>query len=119
MKHGFLTFGETAKESYDRHVHYVDLAEKFVAQKSKGKKVLVPVPDVPAGNPQTNAAVVGPILRGLLSEATGDADHPWRRMILEYRASDEILAFCLSECWIASIISLLAFISSGSCLVNI
>src|SRR5437762_2659461 len=30
-------------------------------------------------------------LRGALAEATGDADRPWRRMILEHRASEETL----------------------------
>jgi len=34
LNHGIFTFGETAKESYDRHIHYVTLAEKYLQQQN-------------------------------------------------------------------------------------
>src|SRR5262249_39217217 len=46
----------------------------------------------PAVAPAEAAARLAPLLRGALAEPSGDADRPWRRMILEHRASDEALA---------------------------
>lgn len=34
MNHGIFTFGETAKESYDRHITYVNMAEEYLKQNS-------------------------------------------------------------------------------------
>ena len=31
INHGLFTFGSTAKESYDRHIHAVTLAEEYIA----------------------------------------------------------------------------------------
>jgi len=35
LNHGIFTFGNTAKESYDRMIKYVSIAEKFIANKKK------------------------------------------------------------------------------------
>jgi rhamnose utilization protein RhaD (predicted bifunctional aldolase and dehydrogenase)/NAD(P)-dependent dehydrogenase (short-subunit alcohol dehydrogenase family) len=70
VNHGLFTFGETAKESYDRHIEAVTLAENFIA--GKKKKILTPV-----NGPKTALdgaeifARVAPILRGLYTGKTG------------------------------------------------
>jgi NAD(P)-dependent dehydrogenase (short-subunit alcohol dehydrogenase family) len=40
---------------------------------------------------------VAPLVRGALAEPTGHRDQPFRRWILEYRSSDEILEFAAAE----------------------
>ena len=92
LKHGLFTFGESAKQSFERHIELVTLAEDWLAAKGKGGPALTPDFHTPA-DAATLAAKIAPILRGRLAEASGDQDAPFRRMVLEWRASDEILAF--------------------------
>src|SRR2546428_14410 len=68
----------------------VDRAERFVHARARtrpppGRGAR---PEVP---PAEAAARLAPVLRGALAEATDDADRPWRRMILEHRASEATL----------------------------
>ncbi len=95
IKHGFFTFGDNAKESYERHVNLVTLAENWLAKAAADGRRLTRSYSTPR-EPAALAASVGPLLRGLLSEATGDQDAPYRRMVLEWRATPEILAFVAS-----------------------
>jgi len=89
IKHGFFTFGETAKESYTRHIALVSLAEEWLARAVKpcaaGRAVTRPADAL--------AAVAAPLLRGALSEPTGNEDAPFKRLVLEWRATPEILEF--------------------------
>jgi len=70
VNHGLFTFGETAKESYDRHIEAVTLAENFIG--GKKKKSLTP-----SQKPKTALsgaeifARVAPVLRGLYVGQTG------------------------------------------------
>lgn len=70
VNHGLFTFGETAKESYDRHIEAVTLAENFIA--GKKRKTLTPAP-----KPKTALsgaeifARIAPVLRGLYTDKTG------------------------------------------------
>ena len=89
LNHGLFTFADDARTAYERMIAGVDRAEKFVAkQAQQAARVTV------AGgfDPHAAAATLGPVLRGVLAESTGDADRPWRRMVLEHRASDPVLA---------------------------
>ncbi|MBX3460438.1 MAG: bifunctional aldolase/short-chain dehydrogenase [Planctomycetes bacterium] len=90
LKHGLFSFGESARQSYDRHIALVTTAEQWLERERK--RGLTPRFDAPA-EAATLCARVAPVLRGLLAEATGEPDQPWRRMVLEWRASDEILDF--------------------------
>lgn len=92
LKHGLFTFGDTARESYDRHIALVTEAERQLAREAESGRKLTLSFDAPA-DAATLAARVAPLLRGQLAEATGDADLQHRRMVLEWRASDEILDF--------------------------
>ena len=60
LRHGLFTFGDTAKESYERHVGAVDAAERFAAAKAGTARVV-------RGNPAPlHYEAVAPVLRGKL-----------------------------------------------------
>ncbi len=92
-KHGLFTFADDARASYERHVALVDRAESFLAERLEGRRLLDARPVVATSEPGD----VAPLVRGALAEATGDADRPHRRFILEHRSSDEILHFAAAE----------------------
>jgi rhamnose utilization protein RhaD (predicted bifunctional aldolase and dehydrogenase)/NAD(P)-dependent dehydrogenase (short-subunit alcohol dehydrogenase family) len=85
LKHGIFTFGESAREAYERMIEMVTLAE---ARLGKGRKSVF----LPAALPTSPAplAAVAPILRGAASIREGD---DWRRMVLEFRTSPAILNY--------------------------
>ncbi|MDA0690644.1 MAG: bifunctional aldolase/short-chain dehydrogenase [Nitrospinae bacterium] len=72
INHGLFTFGETAKESYDRHIEAVTLAEKFIA--GKKQKTLSPINGSKSSLRKEELLVkIAPVLRGLYAEKTGVA----------------------------------------------
>jgi rhamnose utilization protein RhaD (predicted bifunctional aldolase and dehydrogenase)/NAD(P)-dependent dehydrogenase (short-subunit alcohol dehydrogenase family) len=87
-KHGIFTFGENARESYERMIEMVTLAETRVG---KNRKAVF----ASAALPNRVAAIhaVAPILRGAcaLRDAFGEGAH--RRRVLAFRASDAIANF--------------------------
>jgi len=70
VNHGLFTFAETAKESYNRHIEAVTLAEEFIA--GKNKKSLTPSngSKMALGREEIFAKVA-PVLRGLYADQTG------------------------------------------------
>ena len=91
MHHGLITWGESAKASYDAHIDLVTQAEQFIdARVRKGATVAVPARvDEQTWN---RLALTAPILRGQLARATGDGDRPWDRVVLAPIVTDEMLA---------------------------
>lgn len=85
-KHGIFTFGETAKEAYDRMIHYVTLAEDYVRDHGKNpfKPAILPQTIAPAGE-------IASMLRGAVAVARGDGRYD--RMVSEFRTSPAILEF--------------------------
>ena len=72
INHGLFTFGETAKESYDRHIEAVTIAEKFIA--GKKQKNLSPINGSKSSLRKEELLVkIAPVLRGLYAEKTGVA----------------------------------------------
>ncbi|SVB91134.1 uncharacterized protein METZ01_LOCUS243988, partial [marine metagenome] len=69
INHGLFTFGDTAKESYDRHIEAVQQAEDFIA--SHEEKKLSPISISTIANKGEILLAIGPHLRGLYSEETG------------------------------------------------
>jgi len=77
LKHGLFTFGDGARESYERHIAAVDAAERYIAARRAAPK--------PPGS-RTGIvawAELAPVLRGLLGEGE-------RRYVLERRTSEAI-----------------------------
>ncbi len=87
VKHGIFTWGDTAREAYERMIEFVTLAETELER--AGRKTFAP-----AALPARAAplAQVAPILRGLLAEDRGDDLEP-KRAILDFRTSPDIRAF--------------------------
>src|SRR5688500_18272528 len=85
-KHGIFTFAETAKESYERMIHYVSLAEDFIAQNGKSRAERVSLPQRLA-----TPADIAPSLRGAIAVARDGGR--FERMISDFRTSDKIRSF--------------------------
>jgi rhamnose utilization protein RhaD (predicted bifunctional aldolase and dehydrogenase)/NAD(P)-dependent dehydrogenase (short-subunit alcohol dehydrogenase family) len=85
-KHGIVTFGETAREAYERMIEMVTRAEDFIGRNRKSVTVAAPAHPVAL-------AQVAPIIRGACSEKDQTIEGAWRRLILEFRVSDTILNF--------------------------
>ena len=86
-KHGIFTFGADARESYERMIEHVMLAEERL---KRGRKTLA-MAKLP---PQiANSADVAPIIRGACALKDEKVEGAWTRMILDFRANDAILNF--------------------------
>ncbi len=80
LRHGLFSFGDTARESYERHVSAVDAAEARV-------RAAQPSPPPPAAHePDVDPSALLPVLRGCL----GDEG---RRYVLHVRSSPALRAF--------------------------
>jgi rhamnose utilization protein RhaD (predicted bifunctional aldolase and dehydrogenase)/NAD(P)-dependent dehydrogenase (short-subunit alcohol dehydrogenase family) len=87
-KHGIVTFGETAREAYDRMIVMVSLAENFIAQKRK-----IAAATATPQREHADVADIAPIVRGACSEKDKKIEGAWRRLIVEFRATDAVLNF--------------------------
>ena len=77
-KHGLVTFGETAQESYERHVELVSLAESRIARSWSG-------PRQATAKSEADVASLALTLRGLLSRR--------RHMVVRSDTSPRVCAF--------------------------
>ncbi len=80
MKHGLVTWGQTARESYEATIDLVNRAESFLAREAS-RSLSLRVRTSPE-TALSRWSRVAPILRGALARATGHPDHPWERVIL-------------------------------------
>ena len=90
MKHGLLTWGATAQESYTATVQLVNQAEAFITQ-----RLIQPPPSlgtVTVAEAWARYGALAPLLRGALAVPTTEVDRPWRRFILRPLITPEILA---------------------------
>ena len=86
-KHGIVTFGDTAREAYERMIEMVTLAEEFIARRRKTVAV--------AAQPHNIAGEshVAPIVRGACSEKDATVEGAWRRLVLEFRGGEAVRNF--------------------------
>ena len=89
-KHGLFTFGATARQSYDRMIEFVSIAERAIA----AAPAWTPAPRL-LQSKIADAADVAPVLRGLCAEGLGGGR--WRRFIAQHRSSPQIRAFVDGE----------------------
>jgi len=92
LKHGIFTWGDTAREAYDRMIEFVSMAE---ARLAKGRKQVF----VPRAMPKKLAtpAEVFPVLRGLLSLPVNSDDGQWQRWVFAHRDTPQIRAFAQAK----------------------
>ena len=89
-KHGFFTFGDDARTSYERHVALVGEADQAIDAQVEGRRPLDSRPVVAA----IETHEIAPYLRGALATPT---ESGWKRWILEWRNNDQIAHFAASE----------------------
>jgi rhamnose utilization protein RhaD (predicted bifunctional aldolase and dehydrogenase)/NAD(P)-dependent dehydrogenase (short-subunit alcohol dehydrogenase family) len=87
-KHGIFTFGESARDAYERMIALVTLAEERLQRNRKAVFVAARLPQALAP-----LAMVAPILRGACSLKDEKIEGAWRRMILDFRNSRAVLDF--------------------------
>ena len=85
-KHGIVTFGESAREAYERMIEMVSRAEDFIARRRKAAPA-------PARRSTAEVAQIAPIVRGACSEKDKTIEGAWRRLVLEFRATEAVLNF--------------------------
>jgi rhamnose utilization protein RhaD (predicted bifunctional aldolase and dehydrogenase)/NAD(P)-dependent dehydrogenase (short-subunit alcohol dehydrogenase family) len=89
LKHGLLTWGATARESYDRTIELVTKAEQFLAR--EGASAIHTGPTTDPEHARKRYLKIAPILRGLMAIPTGNADWPCQRFILRSLVAPEVL----------------------------
>jgi rhamnose utilization protein RhaD (predicted bifunctional aldolase and dehydrogenase)/NAD(P)-dependent dehydrogenase (short-subunit alcohol dehydrogenase family) len=87
-KHGIFTFAETARDSYERMIALITLAEQRLKQNRRPVFVSARLPQAIASQ-----TVVAPLLRGACSLKDEKIEGAWRRPILEFRNGPAILNF--------------------------
>src|SRR5437016_82038 len=88
IKHGVFSFGEDAREAYERMIAIVGLAEERLAR-GRGK-VFAPA-KLPT--PLAGAAEIAPILRGACALPDPATQGIYKRFVLDFRAGPEIINF--------------------------
>jgi rhamnose utilization protein RhaD (predicted bifunctional aldolase and dehydrogenase)/NAD(P)-dependent dehydrogenase (short-subunit alcohol dehydrogenase family) len=90
-KHGIVTFGENAREAYERMIEMVSLAEDFIARNAKSR-IIVTLWREPA-----TIAEVAPIVRGACSQRDEKVEGAWRRLVLEFRGGSTAISLLQSD----------------------
>ncbi len=88
-KHGIFTFGDDARQAYDRMIEAVTAAEQYIAKGSKAAPARATLPDKLA-----TPADIAPMLRGAVAVNKGEGRYD--RMVSDFRTSDVILDFLAS-----------------------
>jgi rhamnose utilization protein RhaD (predicted bifunctional aldolase and dehydrogenase)/NAD(P)-dependent dehydrogenase (short-subunit alcohol dehydrogenase family) len=88
VKHGIFSFGADARESYERMIALVTLAERRLAKNRKPAFISAKPPARLAP-----VADVAPVIRGACSLPEGEIDGAWRRFVLDFRGSDAVMNF--------------------------
>ncbi len=87
VNHGLFTWGDSAKDAYDRHIALVSQAEEYAASGAGAGSVFGGWQRNPLAPEQRKAvaAAIGPTLRGLVSQQ--------RRAVLRFDDSPDVLEF--------------------------
>ena len=86
LKHGIFTFGENAKDSYDRMINLVNKAELEISKRLKKRKFFLK--ETPSS--LILASKLAPILRGMLALEQGGVKQGF---VFDFRTSPKILNF--------------------------
>jgi rhamnose utilization protein RhaD (predicted bifunctional aldolase and dehydrogenase)/NAD(P)-dependent dehydrogenase (short-subunit alcohol dehydrogenase family) len=95
MRHGVLSWGDRARESYETMVATITSAEEYLAKRARPR---------PASKTSTSLTLAAeryiqaaPVIRGLLAQPTDDSDHPYSPTILQPLITRETLDFVDSD----------------------
>jgi rhamnose utilization protein RhaD (predicted bifunctional aldolase and dehydrogenase)/NAD(P)-dependent dehydrogenase (short-subunit alcohol dehydrogenase family) len=90
-KHGIVTFGDSAREAYERMIEMVSIAEEFIAR-HRTRAFFTAAP-----RERPTVAEIAPIVRGVCSEKDAEVAGAWRRLVVEFRGDDRVLRFMESN----------------------
>ncbi|HZK90219.1 MAG TPA: bifunctional aldolase/short-chain dehydrogenase [Stellaceae bacterium] len=85
LKHGIFTFGDTARDAYERMIAAVTLAEERLKQGRKNVFAPAALPPSPAA-----AAEIAPILRGACALADPALAGAYKRFVLDFRGGPAV-----------------------------
>jgi rhamnose utilization protein RhaD (predicted bifunctional aldolase and dehydrogenase)/NAD(P)-dependent dehydrogenase (short-subunit alcohol dehydrogenase family) len=88
LKHGIFSFGDDARQAYERMIALVTMAERRLADNRKPAFISVQLPVRPA-----SLAEVAPIVRGACGLPDDKIEGAWKRFVLEFRCSDAVMNF--------------------------
>ena len=88
LNHGAFTFGETAREAYERMIRLADRAEAHLA---KAPAKVFASTALPARSAEPEE--IAPLLRGLLSRSAGKPGGETKRFVLTFRGGAHIRRF--------------------------
>ncbi len=91
LKHGIFTFGESAREAYERMIAMVTLAEERL--KRGRRNVFAAAARPPALASVADVADVAPVLRGLCALSNDRATGEAKRQVLAFRTSPAVLSY--------------------------
>jgi rhamnose utilization protein RhaD (predicted bifunctional aldolase and dehydrogenase)/NAD(P)-dependent dehydrogenase (short-subunit alcohol dehydrogenase family) len=96
-QHGIVTWGDTARESYEMMIRLVSRAEEYLVKSRTKPAMSAPRRSTAAQSKEQTVAdarlaLVAPVLRGLLAARTGNLDRPYRRVVLQSLTSPGIIA---------------------------
>lgn len=96
LHHGLFTFGDDARTSYERTIHYVDRAERFIQERLQERPLVHRSSRyTPPSDREKSASRVAQAIRGALCHK--DEDGALRRFILELRDAPDLVEASLSE----------------------
>jgi rhamnose utilization protein RhaD (predicted bifunctional aldolase and dehydrogenase)/NAD(P)-dependent dehydrogenase (short-subunit alcohol dehydrogenase family) len=95
MRHGLLTWGETAEVSYRITIELATRAEQYVERHKRNP--LVTRISTSLSLAEKRLTDIAPIVRGLLAMPSGDPDRPWIRSIIQPLINRDILNFVDSD----------------------
>jgi rhamnose utilization protein RhaD (predicted bifunctional aldolase and dehydrogenase)/NAD(P)-dependent dehydrogenase (short-subunit alcohol dehydrogenase family) len=87
-KHGIFTFGDSARQAYERMIEMVTRAEERL---HRNRKAVFASAQLPQRAP--SLAELAPILRGAAALPDAKASGDWTRFVLDFRTDDAILNF--------------------------
>jgi rhamnose utilization protein RhaD (predicted bifunctional aldolase and dehydrogenase)/NAD(P)-dependent dehydrogenase (short-subunit alcohol dehydrogenase family) len=90
VQHGIFTFGEDARSSYERMIHYVGLAEAYVKGKTRGRFFEIPRTEwKPPQNMPSAIARLNQVIRGACAHRASNAQ--LRRFYVEVRSNNDLV----------------------------
>ncbi len=95
MNHGLVSWGDTARESYETTIDLITKAEEFLARRAANKPVVRVATAL--SEAEERLVQVAPIVRGLLARSSGDVDRPWHRVIVQPLINRKMLDLVDSE----------------------
>ncbi|MBN2242366.1 MAG: bifunctional aldolase/short-chain dehydrogenase [Acidobacteria bacterium] len=95
MKHGLVTWGETARESYEATISLVGKAEKYISKHARNLSAAgISTSPEEAGKKYLQIA---PVIRGVMAQPTGDRDRPWLMSIVQPLINRDVLELLDSD----------------------